>query len=325
MVDGGIWNPDHRYETGERVTYLAGGGNAIGGLIDGHEYYVVVLDANRFGLALDPASLTPVMLSNGVATGDRHGFERASTVTQGDVAIGGLTPGDIYYVTVVNATTIRLSDSPLTAAAALPVDLSLSPAQQANAAALTHGLALPHMESGINVVADLVASNSATVDAGIGGIPNLSDMIGGNVTPDPKLAKSVVAGAKNKFNVDKKSAVSLAASVGLVIADHDVTATVGSGAELASDANVNISATVLQAASINVQANITTEVPRNQPAKKAKAASGGSGGGAITGSITGASGGVIGGALGGATGGGTVGASGEKVCGCFGIRWGRCV
>ena len=268
VVDGGIWNPDHGYETGDRVTYLAGGGEAIGGLIDGHDYYVVVLDENRFGLADaqdpandpdDPSSLVLVTLTNGAATGTRHGFERASTVTRYDAAIGGLTAGEVYYVTVVDAYTIRLCDSLLTAVAAVPVDLSLSAQQQANADTLTHTLQIPNEASGINVVAELEASNSAVVESSVGAIPSLGDILSGNVPPDPKVLKSVVKGAGSSYNTSGTAAVSVAASVGVSLLDHDVAAVVGSIASLQSLADVNIAAIAEQGTSINVQGNITTE------------------------------------------------------------------
>ncbi len=140
--------PNHRFYTGEPVTYTTSG-TPIGGLSANGTYYVIVLDSNTIELA---SSLTnaqngeALTLSQTVAGGIQtltppaaagnpvqfapspvvdpvahtialpsHGFVNGEAVTY-TVAAGGtpiqnLTPGQVYYVIAVNDDTIQLADS----------------------------------------------------------------------------------------------------------------------------------------------------------------------------------------------------------------------
>ena len=49
--NGFVTISNHGLSTGDRVTYSAGGGTKLGGLIDGQDYFVYVKDANNFELA----------------------------------------------------------------------------------------------------------------------------------------------------------------------------------------------------------------------------------------------------------------------------------
>jgi hypothetical protein len=68
--------PDHGFDTGDAVVYRAGGGAAIGGLVDGETYYVIATDdpelvqlAASQGDALDGKVLG---LDAAPATGNQH-------------------------------------------------------------------------------------------------------------------------------------------------------------------------------------------------------------------------------------------------------------
>ncbi|MBX9580175.1 MAG: hypothetical protein K2X87_07680 [Gemmataceae bacterium] len=104
------------------IANLAGGGTPIGGLTDGQEYAVLVVDAETIRLT-DPATGAVVNLT-GPGVGGTHGFERASTATVRDVPVRGLADGEVYYVTVLDANTIRLAEAEGDALAgvALPLD-----------------------------------------------------------------------------------------------------------------------------------------------------------------------------------------------------------
>ena len=111
---------NHGLKTGDTLTYNSGGGTAIGGLDDGEEYFVIVLDADHFQLAkgapidlnnsgvganaqhsLSPAltkefALSGVNVSTDTITLTAHGFTNGQKVTYaalGDEAIDGLTDG----------------------------------------------------------------------------------------------------------------------------------------------------------------------------------------------------------------------------------------
>jgi len=181
----------HRFQQGELVTYLTGGGTPIGGLVDGKDYVVILTnDPSRFQLT-DPATPnTPVVLTPGVATGDAQGFERASTAVRGDNHIGELVDGETYYVTKVDDKTIRLSDSPFNAVAVLPVNLTAAATTPGSQHTLT--LDTPTENPGINITAELEASNSAVTKSIIGGTPSLSQFLSTTVPQDPKNLKAVL-------------------------------------------------------------------------------------------------------------------------------------
>ena len=61
LTNDTITEIDHRFVTGQRVTYTHGGGSAIGGLTSGTAYYIVNNDANTIKLALTYAD---ALLSN---------------------------------------------------------------------------------------------------------------------------------------------------------------------------------------------------------------------------------------------------------------------
>ncbi len=139
----------HGYTTGDEVVYHKGaaGNTAIGGLQDGHTYYVIVVDANTIKLAssqtnallgiavglgstgtgaghrvagldfadrviINPSSST--VHDNLIEFADNHGFTTGQEVVyhkgdSGNTAIGGLTDGATYYVIRVSSKKIQLA------------------------------------------------------------------------------------------------------------------------------------------------------------------------------------------------------------------------
>lgn len=72
---------DHGFAVGELVQYDAGGGLAIGGLVDGQAYFAIVVDASHLRLAetADEAIAgTAITLDKTQATGSTHGFSAKS-------------------------------------------------------------------------------------------------------------------------------------------------------------------------------------------------------------------------------------------------------
>ncbi|MFN7767508.1 MAG: hypothetical protein ACK5UC_09900, partial [Planctomycetaceae bacterium] len=90
--------PRHGYRDGQVVTYLAGDGAPVGGLVSGGTYVVRNAQADSFQLSATADG--PVLDLQGGATGTRQGFEIPRTVLMGDPHLVGLTPGQTYYAVV---------------------------------------------------------------------------------------------------------------------------------------------------------------------------------------------------------------------------------
>ena len=72
--DNTITQNEHRFITGQRVTYTDGSGTAIGGLTDATVYYIIKNDRNTIKLAAnasDAANGTAISLTS-VGTGTDH-------------------------------------------------------------------------------------------------------------------------------------------------------------------------------------------------------------------------------------------------------------
>ena len=125
---------NHGFLVDQPLSYSAGDGTAIGGLIDGTTYYVSeVLDANRIRLKNSLLSQTSINLTS-AGTGTAHSFifltvnltegnlyipnhglvsgQSVVYSNNGNTSIGGLTSSETYYVIEVDRSTIRLSSSP---------------------------------------------------------------------------------------------------------------------------------------------------------------------------------------------------------------------
>ena len=256
----------HGFADGEQVVYLTGGGTPIGGLTDGQEYWVIVVDDDTIQLAASEGG-DVIELSPG-ATGSSHGLERTSTVTAGDAPIGGLLSGEIYFVTVVDKDTIRLAESYQEALAAKPVQLDPAVATGTAHTLTTQGA------SGIAVVAELEASNLVNTGTLVGETPTISDMLtkgelqspGWNAL-QPKSFKSadfslqkwiVTAGKEDPFKESgskPNETGSVAGGFGLNMVTHDVVARVGGSAVLKSGMDVEVRAEASQKVQVTVEGN----------------------------------------------------------------------
>ena len=105
----------HNFTNNDKVTYSAGGGTAIGGLVNGQDYYVrsisgdtIQLSATSFGSAIDIIArdtgsfnaASNVDLSNNRITATGHTLSDGDLVTyttNGGTAVRGLTGGSQYY------------------------------------------------------------------------------------------------------------------------------------------------------------------------------------------------------------------------------------
>ncbi len=105
--------------TGDQVVYHAKGGTPIGGLTDGRTYSVVTdnqLSQFRLGQMFAGAQVDADTSTihfagpSGFVTGDRVVYD-----SEGGPAIGGLVNGGVYYVRVIDPTTIKLATSSLQA------------------------------------------------------------------------------------------------------------------------------------------------------------------------------------------------------------------
>ncbi|MFO0878370.1 MAG: hypothetical protein U0840_13600 [Gemmataceae bacterium] len=251
-VNDRLWMPGNRFQAGERVTYLRGENAAIPGLVDGADYLVTPFPDGTVALT-DALTLQPVDLGAGTVTGV-HGFERVARGVRYDSAVDGLVAGEIYYVTRLDSRSIRLSKTVQEAYANEVVDVALPGGQP-----LTnkHTFQSPSTQSGIS--ARLAAENTVQAQSRIGGTPTLGDFITGEVAQDPKTAKKLLKGAKGFMGLNGSIPFSVNASVGVSTIDHDVRTIIGPNAVLASQADLNIKASIEEKASINVDGSVTTE------------------------------------------------------------------
>ncbi|HPM80080.1 MAG TPA: hypothetical protein PLF81_05245, partial [Candidatus Anammoximicrobium sp.] len=85
-IDDLIVSPSHEMETGEKVTYRKGEGDAIAPLTDGAEYFVIRLNENMFRLAhtFGEASAGTFIDLTSSGSGTMQGFERDTVVSTFD-------------------------------------------------------------------------------------------------------------------------------------------------------------------------------------------------------------------------------------------------
>ncbi len=254
---GTIWRPGHGFEGGETVTYLPGAETPLGGLTANEEYLVLFDPAapDVFQLA-DPSSPSlPLALTQNGATGVQ-GFERPATGTLLDPSISGLRNNETYYVVKVDNRSIRLASSPAEAIAAEAIDLTLQDAQKTDP---PHRLVFPSDTTpGINVLSTIESENTSVADTGIGGLPDLADLISGDAAWDPKTASAVFTGASGFLKVEDRTAASVSGSVSVNAFDHDAVTTIGGTAVLRSHGDVNVNALANQKSGVNVIAGVST-------------------------------------------------------------------
>jgi autotransporter-associated beta strand protein len=265
--------PNHGLSSEESLSYLSGSGLPIGGLTNGAEYFVIVVNDDAIQLAAS-AGGTALDLSGG-ATGDRHGLQRASTITKGDPALRGLTNAEVYFAIVHDANTFQLAKSSQDALAAAPIGFD-----PGAASGTVHSLEATDETDGVLVAADLKeADNRAIAGAGIGGSPTLGDLL-----TKPELQTSLanekipalhhlVEKLAEKFHVRSpfhagknpnihgsgtttNNLLSAAAGISLNLFGHTVLAQIGSTADIDSGQNVVGRSSASQKAQVTAQGNI---------------------------------------------------------------------
>jgi hypothetical protein len=143
-----LYIPSHGLTSGQAVTYATNGGIAVGGLVDGQQYFVFRIDSSTIRLASDQALQNTVDLtSTGTGTHalfiqsinfttniinlPQHGFLQGELVvydSKGQTVINGLEQSQTYYVIFVNGDNIQLASSPDNARDFIAIDLVASPA-----------------------------------------------------------------------------------------------------------------------------------------------------------------------------------------------------
>ena len=112
---------DHGFSVGDSLRYTSGGGFVVGGLMDRDRYVVTsVPNSKSFTLGRSQGELgrtfspaTAVSADHVIDLGYQHEFKQGDAVVygvgSGSAAIDGLTPGQTYYVTVVDDQKIALN------------------------------------------------------------------------------------------------------------------------------------------------------------------------------------------------------------------------
>ncbi len=115
------------WETGDAVTYSAGGGTAIGGLTDGSTYFVIKTVSKTFNGGdsgvVDTSNGTIKVGSNDWKNGDAVVYDAG-----GQSPIGGLTDGKTYYViaNTSDPTKVKLAKTQADATASTPTPITLT-------------------------------------------------------------------------------------------------------------------------------------------------------------------------------------------------------
>ncbi len=176
-------NPDS-LTTGQEVVYHDGGGTPIGGLQDGHNYYVIVAGPNTIKLASTysgavsgtPATVGVESVSTSTATsnpnditlsGDPGLYTGEAVVynVANGTAIGGLTDGTTYYV-IQTATSgvIQLADSLNDANLSNPISLTSSGSGVFTAPTASTPITLTSQGGTGQSIAPVNTSDTATFD-----------------------------------------------------------------------------------------------------------------------------------------------------------------
>lgn len=246
----------HGFEDGEGVVYLNGGGSDIGGLTNGASYVVRVIDDSTIELE-DDATQAKVDLTS-AGTGMRHGLERVPELTLPDAPLQGLVAEGMYFVTRIDANTIRLADAPESvvdlAVGMLPIE--------------GHHLH-PQSGSGIHIKADLIAENSVVTRAAIDSLSVVDKTTKGAIlarTLRDKMSglvsrltgrSSDKSGSKSSVAPQSKNTTTAAASIGYQSFQHQVIARVGGNAVLKAGTDVVVDASVSQSLGLNVEGRST--------------------------------------------------------------------
>ena len=249
----------HGYSTGQALKYLAGNGTVIPGLVNGAEYFVIWQDADHFQLAATKVNAnagTALTIDVG-ATGDSHGFEIASTYQVNDPPIRGLAAGQTYFAVVDGPNSLRLAPAVWDSALAGVIEFSMVDFQPGVEAQL---VAQNSEVGGITVATASNCSPSAAIQCpsnpesgkqtlknqaiaavGLGGKPNISDLLS-----KPELALNSRAWKTawgSNVNKDLKGPgfgkeFAFAAAAAVTLVDHTMRTTVNGRLETTGDISI---------------------------------------------------------------------------------------
>ncbi|MEO2019484.1 MAG: hypothetical protein ABGZ53_34545, partial [Fuerstiella sp.] len=261
----------HGLSTGDSVHYITGGGNPIGGLVNGTEYFAIpVTDSAgnetpwlKLAASQTDAENNAHMDLRLGASGDRHGIQVASIATQSDLPIVGLGNAVTYYAIVDGPNTLRLAESPQEAFGAVAQDLTPS----ASATQSSYMVVATDDFDGILVSASLTAKNTQNAGTLVGSSPTLSDfitkpeVIGRRFYNNNKLLPDYRSPDLPKLKTYSEKSGSFVAGVAVNLVDHSVSVTVGSTDTepvLTSATDVRVAADITQKVQTKAQGNAVT-------------------------------------------------------------------
>ncbi|MEO1995531.1 MAG: hypothetical protein ABGZ17_09675, partial [Planctomycetaceae bacterium] len=227
----------HGYETGQTVRYLSGGGTPIPGLANGTEYAVIAVDANHFQLAVDQAAAATGQfqtISDG-ATGDDHSFESPQAFTVSDPPIVGLRSGQAYYAVVDGLNALRLVETAGEVELAQAIPFTVDSEYQDKQATL-------NATTGVVIEATTAsAKNQSLAGAGLGGSPNVSDLLTKpEVTFNRKSWQTAWGGLSTPLSQGTGGS-GLSAAVAWTDVDHTILVNVNGTVETTGDLTISAS------------------------------------------------------------------------------------
>ena len=176
-----------------------------------------------------------------------------------DIEVNGLKNGETYFVTVVDSNTIRLASSETGAHLAAVIDLSSQPSGSGEA---EHYFDIGQTE-GVGITANLTAENKAGAGEEIGKdmTPGFEDLR--NAFSSGESLVKLLAFSSGSFSGGAGGSqltneiFSTGSGVAVNVFDHDVTAMVGANADINSEGDVKVEATIEQAVQLSAEAEVS--------------------------------------------------------------------
>ena len=251
-----------RLQAGDSFTYLSGGGEPVGGLIDGQVYHAIP-EYDQSGnqttwmqIALTEADAlqgTAIDLTDGAA-GYSHSILVDSVARQSDLPLLGLSSETTYYAVVDGPNQLRLAETPQEALGAVSQDLTPSSVDPT----AEYSLSDADDFTGIKIEANLKeVKNKQAAGTQVGSQPTFSDLI----TKPEVLARRNISGFRHGHPSTptlsaKRDRNQFLAGVAINLAEHDVHAVVGQ-----SEASIGTSTSTLRSGSdITINAAIKQKV-----------------------------------------------------------------
>jgi Ca2+-binding RTX toxin-like protein len=201
----------HNFNTGEEVIYSSGGGQAIGGLINGNAYYVVKVSGTSIELALSEAdaeggSPTVIALDASVATGTSHTLRSALHLNDDQkLLLAQAEPTDLTVDSVHNLLTVSQRNDVNVDSAGSPDVVTITASAKNNVYLGTQGEF--KVDRVVSTSGDLVKLSAPQGIVNASTNPSLANVTGGNLILES--ADQGVGGSTAAITIDLSASATL--------------------------------------------------------------------------------------------------------------------